>query len=190
MKDDQLLVDETDVQVDIAVKASPGTNTAELMTEKMARVKVLYIEIEALSRERHLALENVLEACDKFWDGVEQLKISLGGVKRHLDTHDPPAAELHHIEEQIHEHEVGTDLDVKLNKRFDVYDVSDYGEITIESPSVFRLAVEIKLQNSRCVLYFPCCLRYVNIALKCDNISAFPSRCRINWALLFLSDII
>lgn len=121
-------MDETDAQVNIAVKANPGTNTAELMTEKMARVKGLYIEIEALCGERHLALENVLEACDKFWDGVEQLRISLGSVKRHLDTHDPPAAELHHIEEQIHEHEVGTDLDVKLNGRCIVCDVSDCRE--------------------------------------------------------------
>lgn len=105
-----MLVDETDVQVDIAVKTNPGTNTAELMTEKMSRVKGLYVEIEALTNDRHLALESVLEECDKFWDGVEQLRISLRDVQGHLDTHDPPAAELHYVEEQIHEHEVGTDL--------------------------------------------------------------------------------
>lgn len=108
MKEDQVLVDEVDVQVDIAVKANPGTSTAELMTEKMGRVKGLYIEIEALRSDRHLALDSVLEASDKFWVGVEQLRVSLKDVQGHLGTHDPPAAELHHIEEQVHEHEVRT----------------------------------------------------------------------------------
>ncbi len=112
VKEDQVLVDETDAQVNIAVKANPGTSTAELMTEKMARVKGLYVEVEALCSDRHLALDSVLEACDKFWDGVEQLRISLKVVRGHLDAHDPPAAELHQIEEQIHEHEVGTDLSI------------------------------------------------------------------------------
>jgi hypothetical protein len=115
VKEDQMLVDETDTQVNIAVTANPGTSTAELMTEKMTRVKGLYIEIEALSSDRHLALDSVLEACDKFWDGVEQLRISLKVVQGHLDTHDPPATELHHIEEQVHEHEVSTDLARKLD---------------------------------------------------------------------------
>lgn len=108
MKEDQVLVDEVDAQVNIAVKTNPGTATAELMTEKMGRVKGLYIEIEALCSDRQLALESVFEACDKFWDGVEQLRTSLKNVQGHLDIHDPPAADPHHIEEQVHEHEVST----------------------------------------------------------------------------------
>ena len=118
VKEDQVLVEETDAQVDIAVKANPGTSTAELMTEKMARVKGLYTENEALSSDRHLALESVLEACDKFWDGVDQLRISLKVVQGHLDTHDPPAAEVPHIEEQIHEHEVLTNTFNKVVKLY------------------------------------------------------------------------
>lgn len=114
MKEDQVLVDEVDAQVNIAVKTNPGTATAELMNEKMARVKGLYVENEALCSDRQLALESVLEACDKFWDGVEQLRISLRNVQGHLDTHDPPAADLQHIEEQMHEHEVSTVVGERL----------------------------------------------------------------------------
>jgi hypothetical protein len=110
VNEDQVLVEETGAQVDIAVQTNPGTSTAELMTEKMARVKGLYIEVEAMCNDRHLALDSVLEACDKFWDGVDQLRIALKVVQGHLDAHDPPAAELPHLEEQMHEHEVGTDL--------------------------------------------------------------------------------
>ena len=109
VKEDKDLVDETGAQVDIAVKANPGTSTAELMTEKMARVKGLYNEIEILCTDRHQALDDVLEACDKFWEGVEQLRISLKAVQGHLNANDPPAAEPHHIEEQVHENEVSTD---------------------------------------------------------------------------------
>lgn len=93
-------------QVNIAVNANPGSATTELMTEKMTRVKTLYVEVEAMSSDRNLALESVLDACEKFWEGVEQLRLSLRDVQEHLDTHDPPAAEFHQIEEQIHDHEV------------------------------------------------------------------------------------
>lgn len=106
IKQDQVLVDEVNAQVDVAVKANPGSSTTELMVEKMARVKSLYVEVEAMSGDRHLALGSVLEACEKFWEGVEQLRVSLRDVQEHLDTHDPPAAELHQIEEQLHDHEV------------------------------------------------------------------------------------
>lgn len=103
---DQILVDEVNAQVDIAVKANPGSATTELMTEKMTRVKTLYVEVEAMSSDRHLALESVLDACEKFWEGVEQLRLSLRDVQEHLDTYDPPAAEFNQIEEQVHDHDV------------------------------------------------------------------------------------
>ena len=115
VKEDKDLVDETNAQVDIAVKTNPGTSTAELMTEKMARIKGLYNENETLCNDRRQALDDVLEACDKFWEGVEQLRMSLKAVQAHLNSNDSPAAELHHIEEQIHENEVSTDLCTKLD---------------------------------------------------------------------------
>ena len=40
---DQVSVDNVNAQVDIAVKANPGSSTTELMTEKMTRVKSLYV---------------------------------------------------------------------------------------------------------------------------------------------------
>ena len=103
---DQVSVDNVNAQVDIAVKANPGSSTTELMTEKMTRVKSLYVEVEAMSGERHLALNSVLEACEKFWEVVEQVRVSLMDVQEHLDTHDPPAGELQQIEEQVHDHDV------------------------------------------------------------------------------------
>lgn len=104
--DDQKVLEETSKEVELAVQSNPGTSTAELMTEKMGRVKSLYLENETLSSERQLALDNVLQACEKFWEGVEQLRIALKSVKGHLDTQDPPAAEVTHVEEQIQEHQV------------------------------------------------------------------------------------
>ena len=76
------------------------------MKDKMSKVSTLASDTQTLYDERLKALEQAHDAGDKFWSGLDEIKHILKDVQDHLDSEEPPAADLEVLEEQIHDHQV------------------------------------------------------------------------------------
>lgn len=72
----------------------------------MSRISGLAVDTQSLYDERRKSLELALDAGDKFWTGVNGIKHILKDVQEHLDSEEPPAAELDLLEEQMLDHQV------------------------------------------------------------------------------------
>lgn len=88
------------------VNTSPDSKTSLLMKDKMSKVNTVASETQSLYDERLEALELALDAGDKFWTGLGEIKHNLKDVQEHMDSEEPPAAELDVLEEQMHDHQV------------------------------------------------------------------------------------
>lgn len=88
------------------VNANPDSKTSLLMKDKMNKVSTLAADTQTLYDERLKALELALDAGEKFWTGLDEIKHILKDVQDHLDSEEPPAADLEVLEEQIHDHQV------------------------------------------------------------------------------------
>ena len=88
------------------VNANPDPKTSLLMKDKMSKVSTLAADTQTLYDDRLKALEQALDAGDKFWTGLDEIKHILKDVQDHLDSEEPPAADLEVLEEQIHDHQV------------------------------------------------------------------------------------
>jgi len=102
------LIDELKPLVTAAVNANPDSKTSLLMKDKMSKVNTLAADTQSLYDERLKALELALDAGDKFWTGLDEIKHILKDVQDHLDSEEPPAVELDVLEEQMHDHQVRT----------------------------------------------------------------------------------
>lgn len=90
----------------VIVNANPASKTSLLIKDKMSRISGLAVDTQSLYDERRKSLELALDAGDKFWTGVNGIKHILKDVQEHLDSEEPPAAELDLLEEQMLDHRV------------------------------------------------------------------------------------
>ena len=90
------------------MNASPDSKTSLLMKDKMSKVTTVAADTQTLYDDRLEALELALDAGDKFWTGLDEIKHILKDVQEHLDSEESPAAELDVLEEQMHDHQVRT----------------------------------------------------------------------------------
>lgn len=90
----------------VIVNANPASKTSVLIKDKMSRISGLAVDTQSLYDERRKSLELALDAGDKFWTGVNGIKHILKDVQEHLDSEEPPAAELDLLEEQMLDHQV------------------------------------------------------------------------------------
>ena len=88
------------------MNANPASKTSLLIKDKMSRISGLAVDTQSLYDERRKSLELALDAGDKFWTGVNGIKHILKDVQEHLDSEEPPAAELDLLEEQMLDHQV------------------------------------------------------------------------------------
>ena len=88
------------------MNANPASKTSLLIKDKMSRISGLAVDTQSLYDERRKSLELALDAGDKFWTGVNGIKHILKDVQEHLDSEEPPAAELDLLEEQMLDHRV------------------------------------------------------------------------------------
>ena len=88
------------------MNANPASKTSLLIKDKMSRISGLAVDTQSLYDERRKSLELALDAGDKFWTGVNGIKHILKDVQEHLDSEEPPAAELDVLEEQMLDHQV------------------------------------------------------------------------------------
>ena len=72
----------------------------------MNKVNMLTTELQLLYDDRLKALNLALDAGEKFWTGLDELKHVLKEVQEHLDNEEPPAVDQEVLEEQIHDHQV------------------------------------------------------------------------------------
>lgn len=100
------LVEELRPLVTALVTVNPDSKTSLLMKDKMSKVSTLATDTQTLYDERLKSLELALDAGDKFWSGLDEIKHILKDVQDHLDSEEPPAADLEVLEEQIHDHQV------------------------------------------------------------------------------------
>lgn len=100
------LVEEVRPLVTALVNVNPDTKTSLLMKDKMSKVSTLAADTQTLYDERLKALELALDAGEKFWTGLDEIKNILKDVQDHLDSEELPAADLEVLEEQIHDHQV------------------------------------------------------------------------------------
>ena len=100
------LVEEVRPLVTAVVNANPDSKTSLLMKDKMNKVSSLAADTQTLYDDRLKALELSLDAGDKFWTGLDEIKHILKDVQDHLDSEEPPAADMDVLEEQIHDHQV------------------------------------------------------------------------------------
>lgn len=89
------------------VNANPDSKTSLLMKDKMNKVSTLASDTQTMYDDRLKSLELTLDAGDKIWTGLDEIKHILKDVQDHQDSEEPPAAELEVLEEQIHDHQVG-----------------------------------------------------------------------------------
>ena len=92
--------------VTAVVQSNPESKTSLLMKDKMSKVNTLAADTQNLYDERLKALEMALDAGDKFWTGLDEIKQILKEVQEHLDSEEPPAADLDVLEEQMQDHQV------------------------------------------------------------------------------------
>ena len=92
--------------MDGIVAHNPDSKTSQLIKDKLNKVTSLAGELQDQYDEREKAIEKSLEASEKFWPGLEDLKHILKDVQENLDAEDPPAADLEVLKEQKSEHEV------------------------------------------------------------------------------------
>ena len=100
------MVEEVRPLVTALVNVNPDSKTSLLMKDKMSKVSTLAVDTQTLYDERLKALELALDAGEKFWTGLDELKLILKDVQDHLDSEELPAADLEVLEEQIHDHQV------------------------------------------------------------------------------------
>lgn len=98
------LVEEVRPLVTALVNVNPDSKTSLLMKDKMSKVSTLSGDTQTLYDDRLKALELALDAGEKFWTGLDEIKHILKDVQDHLDSEEPPAADLEVLEEQIHDH--------------------------------------------------------------------------------------
>lgn len=75
-------------------------------------------ELQDQYDEREEALKKSLEASEKFWPGLDELKHILKDVQDTLDSEELPAAELEPLKEQKSEHEVSHLFYLRLLKLY------------------------------------------------------------------------
>lgn len=90
----------------VIVNANPASKTSLLIKDKRSKISGLATDTQSLYDERRKALELVLDAGDTFWTGVNGIKHILKDVQEHLDSEEPPAAELEVLEDQMLDHQV------------------------------------------------------------------------------------
>ena len=100
------LVEEVRPLVTALVNVNPDSKTSLLMKDKMNKVSTLAADTQTSYDERLKALELALDAGEKFWTGLDEIKQILKDVQDHLDSEELPAADLEVLEEQIHDHQV------------------------------------------------------------------------------------
>lgn len=98
--------DELRPLVTAVVNSNPESKTSLLMKDKMNKVNALSAETQSLYDERLKSLELALDAGEKFWTGLDEIKQILKDVQEHIDSEEPPAAELDVLEEQMNDHQV------------------------------------------------------------------------------------
>ena len=98
--------DELRPLVTAVVNSNPESKTSLLMKDKMNKVNTLSAETQSLYDERLKSLELALDAGEKFWTGLDEIKQILKDVQEHIDSEEPPAAELDVLEEQMNDHQV------------------------------------------------------------------------------------
>lgn len=98
--------DELRPLVTAVVNSSPESKTSLLMKDKMNKVNALSAETQSFYDERLKSLELALDAGEKFWTGLDEIKQILKDVQEHIDSEEPPAAELDVLEEQMNDHQV------------------------------------------------------------------------------------
>lgn len=101
------MVEEIRPRATAVVNANPDSKTSLLMKDKMNKVSTLASDTQTMYDDRLKSLELTLDAGDKFWTGLDEIKHILKDVQDHQDSEEPPAAELEVLEEQIHDHQVG-----------------------------------------------------------------------------------
>lgn len=99
-------VDELRPLVTAVVNSNPESKTSLLMKDKMNKVNALSAETQSLYDERLKSLELALDAGEKFWTGLDEIKQILKDVQEHIDSEESPAAELDVLEEQMNDHQV------------------------------------------------------------------------------------
>lgn len=103
---DKEAVDEAKVAVEGIIAHNPDSKTSQLIKDKLNKVAKLAVDLQHQYDEREKALEKSLEASEKFWPGLEELKHILKDVQDTLDAEELPAAEIEALNEQKAEHEV------------------------------------------------------------------------------------
>ena len=99
-------IEEIEPLLKVIVNANPASKTSLLIKDKMSKISGLATDTQSLYDERRKALELVLDAGDTFWTGVNGIKHILKDVQEHLDSEEPPAAELEVLEDQMLDHQV------------------------------------------------------------------------------------
>lgn len=109
-KPDKEAINEAKVTVEGIIAHNPDSKTSQLIKDKLNKVTTLAEELQDQYDEREKALDKSLEASEKFWPGLEELKHILKDVQDTLDGEELPAAELEPLNEQKSEHEVSSKL--------------------------------------------------------------------------------
>ena len=119
------LVEEVRPLVTALVNVNPDSKTSLLMKDKMNKVSTLAADTQTSYDERLKALELALDAGEKFWTGLDEIKQILKEVQDHLDSEELPAADLEVLEEQIHDHQVRNES-CSILKRIRYYDRTSF----------------------------------------------------------------
>ena len=92
---------------EIILKEDPDSLLSTAMKEKLRKLNNTMKFVKNAAKERRDSLEESLDACRKFWPGLEQLRDTLRDVQGRMDeVQDEPRAEPTAIEEHQREHEV------------------------------------------------------------------------------------
>ena len=98
-------VDKLDGAVDDISKKDPDSQTSKTITGKMKKLKSTVSFVKDANETRTKTLSDGLEACQKFWPGLEKLKETLMDVQHKIESQGEPHLEPEAVEELQHEHE-------------------------------------------------------------------------------------
>ena len=98
-------IDKLDSAVEDISKKDPDSQTSKAITGKMKKLKNTLAFVKDANEARANALTDGLNACQKFWPGLEKLKETLMDVQHKIESQGEPHLEPESIEVLQHEHE-------------------------------------------------------------------------------------
>ena len=88
-------------------KEEPDSPISSSLRAKQKKILNLRNYVKSGSVSRRKSLEESLDACKKFWPGIDKLHLILQDVKRSLESQEEPHIDPKVIETLQREHEVG-----------------------------------------------------------------------------------